>query len=170
MLHWFINFPEGLCGGYSGNFGFGLRTKSWNFGFWGGIPGTLDLDLGQKVGTLDFGGGGILGTSDLDLGQKVGTLDLGGYSRNFGFGLRTKSWNFGFLGGYSGNFGFGLRTKSWNFGFLGGYSRNFGFGLRTKSWNFGFWGGIPGTSDLDLGQKVGTLDFGGVFQELRIWT
>ena len=45
-----------------------------------GIPGTSDLDLGQKVGTLDFGRGrGIPGTSDLDLGQKVGTLDfLGG--------------------------------------------------------------------------------------------
>ena len=31
-------------------------------------------------------------------------------------------------------------------------------------------GDILGTLDLDLGQKVGTLDFGGVFWELRIWT
>ena len=61
-----------ILGGYSRNFGFGLRTKSWNFGFWGGIPGTMDLDLGQKK---------ILGTTDLDLGQKVGTLDFGGVFR-----------------------------------------------------------------------------------------
>ena len=85
-------------GGFFGNFGFGLRRKSWNFGFWGGILGTLDLDLGQKVGTLDFGGV-LLETLDLDLGEKVGNLVIfGGYSGNFGFGLRTKSWNFGFWG------------------------------------------------------------------------
>ena len=85
--------------------------------FWGGIPGTSDLDLGQKVRTSgNFG----------DLGQKVGTLDFWGGILGTSDLTRTKSWNFGFLGGYSGNFGFGLRTKSWNF--VG----NFGFG---------FWGG-----------------------------
>ena len=42
----------------------------------------------------------------------------------------------------------------WNFGFF--------FGLRKKSWKFGFQGGYSGTSDLDLGRKVGNLD-GGVF-------
>ena len=49
----------------------------------GGYSGTLDLDLGKKVGYLDFwDGGGYSGTLDLDLGKKVGNLDLGegGYS------------------------------------------------------------------------------------------
>ena len=88
----------------------------------GGYSGTLDLDLGKKVGNLDFWRGGILelriwtyekkleiwnfgmggysGTSDLDLGKKVGNLDFwdGGVFWNFGFGLRKKSWKFGFLG------------------------------------------------------------------------
>ena len=36
----------------------------------------------------------------LDLGEKVGNLDFwdGGVFCNFGFGLRKKSWKFGFLG------------------------------------------------------------------------
>ena len=72
--------------GYSRYFRFGLRKKSWNF---------------------EFGGGGIPGTSDLDLGKKVGTLDLGGYSGNFRFGLK-KSWNFGMGGGIPGNMKFVL--------------------------------------------------------------
>ena len=47
--------------------------------------------------------GGYSGTSDLDLGKKVGNLELGGVFWNFGFGLRKKSWKFGFEGGgYSG--------------------------------------------------------------------
>ena len=51
--------------------------------------------------------GGYSATSDLDLGKKVGNLDFwdGGVFCNFGFGLRKKSWKFGFLGwggGYSG--------------------------------------------------------------------
>ena len=79
--------------------------------FRGGIPGTLDLDLGQKVGTLDF---------------------LGGYSGNLGFGLRTKSWNFGFWGGIPGTSDLDLGQKVGTLD-LGGYSRNLGFGLRTKS-------------------------------------
>ena len=65
--------------------------------------------MGKKVGNLDFEFGlrekrGILGgysvTSDLDLGKKVGNLDFwdGGVFCNFGFGLREKSWKFGFLG------------------------------------------------------------------------
>ena len=51
--------------------------------------------------------GGYSGTSDLDLGKKLGNLDFwdGGVFWNFGFGLRKKSWKFGFFGmggGYSG--------------------------------------------------------------------
>ena len=38
------------------------------------------MDLGEKVGNLDFWDGG------------------GGVFWNFGFGLREKSWKFGFLG------------------------------------------------------------------------
>ena len=43
--------------------------------------------------------GGYSVTSDLDLGKKVGNLDfqdLGGVFCIFGFGLRKKSWKFGF--------------------------------------------------------------------------
>ena len=53
-------------GGVFCNFGFGLRKKSWKFGF------------------LGLGGGGYSATSDLALGKKVGNLDFlgfgGGYS------------------------------------------------------------------------------------------
>ena len=49
--------------------------------------------------------GGYSATSDLDLGKKVGNLDFFGWGGfcNFGFGLREKSWKFGFfwMGGYS---------------------------------------------------------------------
>ena len=44
-------------GGVFCNFGFGLREKSWKFGFLGGYSVTSDLDLGKKVGNLDLGGG-----------------------------------------------------------------------------------------------------------------
>ena len=64
---------------------------------WGGYSPTSDLDLGKKVGNLDLGGG-YSPTSYLDLGKKVGNLDLGGVFSNCGFGLRKKSWKFGFLG------------------------------------------------------------------------
>ena len=70
--------------------------------------------------------GGYSRTSDLDLGKKVGNLDFwdGGVFWNFGFGLREKSWKFGFLGGgVFWNFGFGLRKKKleiWIFGMGGG--------------------------------------------------
>ena len=50
-------------GGVFSNYRFGLRKKSWKFGFlgWGGYSPTSDLDLGKKVGNLDFwDGGGIL--------------------------------------------------------------------------------------------------------------
>ena len=47
----------------------------------GRYSATLDLDLGKKVGNLDFWDGGVF--------------------CNFGFGLRGKSRKFGFLGGYS---------------------------------------------------------------------
>ena len=65
-----------LDGGVFCNFGFGLREKSLKFGFlgWGGYSATSDLDLGKKVGNLDFwdgGDGGYSATSDLDLGKKV---------------------------------------------------------------------------------------------------
>ena len=44
--------------------------------------------------------GGYSGTSNLDLGKKVGNLDFwdGGLFWNFGFGLRGESWKFRFLG------------------------------------------------------------------------
>ena len=69
-------------GGVFCNFGFGLRGKSWKFGFlgWGVYSATSDLDLGKKVGNLDFWDGG------------------GGVFCNYGFGLREKSWKFGLLG------------------------------------------------------------------------
>ena len=126
----------------------------------GGYSPTSDLDLGKKVGNLDFFWGGYSPTSDLDLGKKVGNLD---------FILQLRGLRGG--GGVFSNFGFGLRKKSWKFGFLGGgVFSNFGFGLRKKSWKFGFWGGYSPTSDLDLGKKVGNLDFGGGILQLRIWT
>ena len=42
----------------SGTLGFGLRKKSWKFGFFGGwgILGPLDLDLGKKSWKFGFGG------------------------------------------------------------------------------------------------------------------
>ena len=77
----------------------------------GGYSATSDMDLGKKKSwkfcnlDLDFWkfgflGGGYSATSDLDLGKKVGNLDFwdGGVFCNFGFGLRKKSWKFGFLG------------------------------------------------------------------------
>ena len=44
----------------------------------GGYSATSDLDLGKKVGNLDFWdvGGGYSATLDLDLGKKVGNLDF----------------------------------------------------------------------------------------------
>ena len=103
--------------------------KSWKLGFVG-----------------FFLGGGYSETSDLDLGKKVGNLDFwdGG---DFGFGLREKSWKFAFLGwgGYSGTSDLDLGEKVGNLDFWdGGVFWNFGFGLREKSWKFGFlgWGGI----------------------------
>ena len=111
-----------ILGGYSGTFGFGFREKNWKFGFWGDILGPSDLDLGKKIGSLDFGGS-ILGPSDLDLGKKVGSLDLGGYSGTFGFGLREKSWKFGFLwGGILGPSDLDLQKKVGSLDFCGGYS------------------------------------------------
>ena len=66
--------------------------------------------------------GGYSVTSDLDLGKKVGNLDFGGVFCNFGFGLRKKVGNLDFVGGVFCNFGFGLRKKSWEFRLGGGYS------------------------------------------------
>ena len=52
----------GGVGGFFGNFGFGLRRKSWKLVIFGGGGSleTLDLDLGEKVGNWSFLGGGIL--------------------------------------------------------------------------------------------------------------
>ena len=44
-------------GGVFWNFGFGLRKKSWKFGFWGGVFWNFRFGLRKKVGNLDFGGG-----------------------------------------------------------------------------------------------------------------
>ena len=98
-----------------------------------------------------MGEGGYSGTSDLDLGKKVGNLDFwdggGGVFWNFGFGLREKSWKFGFWGGI-------LELRIWT------------WGKKLAIWIFGM-GGYSGTSDLDLGKKVGNLDFwdgGGILE------
>ena len=116
-------------GGGFWNFGFGLRKKSWKFGF---------LDLGKKVGNLDFWDGGVFWNFGFGLRKKkVGNLDLGG----------------GGMGGYSGTSDLDLGKKVANLDFWdGGVFWNFGFGLREKSWKFGF----------------GFL--GGGILELRIWT
>ena len=65
--------------------------------------------------------GGYSGTSDLDLGEKVGNLDFwdGGLFWNFGYGLRAKSWKFG-LGGYSGTSDLDLGEKVGNLDFWDG--------------------------------------------------
>ena len=67
-------------------------------------------------------GGGYSGTSDLDLGKKVGNWDFwdGGVFWNFGFGLRKKSWKFGFWGGYSGTSDLDLGKKVGNLDFWDG--------------------------------------------------
>ena len=67
LLHWFITFPEGVYGGKGGKHGTFLiwtygenKLEIWILG-WGGYSVTSDLDLGKKVGNLDFwDGGGIL--------------------------------------------------------------------------------------------------------------
>ena len=103
-------------------------------------------------------GGGILGPSDLDLGEKIGSLDWGGFW-DLRFGLRKKSWKFG-LGGYSGTLRFGLRGKIGSLDFGGGIlgPSDLDLGKKLEIW---IWGGILGPSDLDLGKKVGSLDFRG---------
>ena len=101
-------------GGYSATLDLDLGKKVGNLDFWdggeGGYSATTDLDLGKKDGKLDFWDGGDSATSDLDLGKKVGNLDFwdGGVFCNFGFGLREKSWKFGFLG-----WGGILQLRSW---------------------------------------------------------
>ena len=134
----------------------------------------------------------------MDLGKKVGNWDFwdGGVIRNFRFGLRKKSWKFGFLGwGMGGgvicNFGFGLRKKSWKLGFLGwggnlqlriwtwgkkfgnwdfwdgGVICNFGFGK--KVWKLGFLGGGV-ICNFGFGLREKSLEIGIFGMELRIWT
>ena len=71
-------------GGVFWNFGFGLRKKVGILNFWeGGYSGTLDLDLGEKIGNLDFWDGGVFWNFGFGLRKKVGNLDFsdgGGYS------------------------------------------------------------------------------------------
>ena len=90
---------------------------------WAGYSVTSDLDLGKKVENLDFGGGYSV-TSDLDLGKKVENLDFrgGGYSvtSDLDLGKKLEIWISWGGGGVFCNFGFGLREKSWKFGFSGG--------------------------------------------------
>ena len=101
----------------------GKKLEIWIFRGGGGYSVTSDLDLGKKVGNLDFRGGGYSVTLDLDLGKKVGNLDFwgGGYSVTLDLDLRKKVENLDFWGGEGVfcNFGFGLRGKSWKFGFSG---------------------------------------------------
>ena len=98
-------------------------------------------DLGEKLVIWILGGYSV--TSDLDLGKKVGNLDFrGGVFCNFGFGLREKSWKFGFWGGYSVTSDLDLGKKVGNLDFRGG-------------------GGYSVTSDLDLGKRLEIWIFGG---------
>ena len=137
MLHSSITFPFypdlgknlgnlGIGGGGWGvfcNFGFGLREKSWKFGFsgGGGYSVTSDLDLGKKVKNLDFFGGGVFCNLGFGLREKVGNLDFGGVFCNFGFGLREKVGNLDFWGGgYSVTWDLDLGKKVENLDFLGG--------------------------------------------------
>ena len=96
---------------------------------------------------MDFRDGGDSATLDLDLGKKVGNLDFwdgGGVFCNFGFGLREKSRKFGFLGwgGESATSDLDLGKKVGNLDFWdGGVFCNFGFGLREKVGNLEFWDG-----------------------------
>ena len=90
-------------GGYSvtSDLDLGKKLEIWIFG--GGYSVTSDLDLRKIVENLDFrgGGGGYSVTLDLDLRKKVENLDFWGGEGvfcNFGFGLRGKSWKFGFSG------------------------------------------------------------------------
>ena len=90
-----------ILGGVFCNFGFGLR--------------------GKRLEIWDLKKGGYSVTSDLDLGKKVGNLDFGGVFCNFGFGLREKSWKFGFSGGgYSVTSDLDLGKKVGNLDFRGG--------------------------------------------------
>ena len=65
-------------------------------------------------------GGWYSVTSDLDLGKKLEIWIAGGVFCNFGFGLREKSWKFGFLGGYSVTSDLDLGKKVGNLDFWGG--------------------------------------------------
>ena len=58
-----------ILGGYSGTSDLDLGKKIGSLD-WGGYSGTLRFGLRGKIGSLDFGGG-ILGPSDLDLGGKL---------------------------------------------------------------------------------------------------
>ena len=93
----------------------------------------------------------------MDLGQKVGTLDFGGVFR---FGLRTKSWNFGFWEGIPGTSDLDLGQRVGTLDFGGGipvtsYLDSLTFfilgGILVTSYldslTFFIWGGILGSSD-----------------------
>ena len=57
----------------------------------GGYSATSDLDLGKKIGNLDFWDGGVFCNFGFGLREKVGNLDLGGYSATSDLDL-GKSW------------------------------------------------------------------------------
>ena len=124
----------------------------WIFGRGRGYSGTSDLNLGKKVGNLDFWDGGR------------------GVFLNFGFGLRKKSWKFGFWGGYSGtsDLDLGKKLEIW---ILGGYSGTSDLDLGKKVGNLDFWDwGVFWNFGFGLRKKkIGNLDWGGIL-ELRIWT
>ena len=93
---------------------------------------------------------------------------MGGYSVSSDLDLGKKSWKFGF----SRIWGVILYLRIWTsekkleiwIFKMGAVFCIFRFELRKKSWKFGFsgFGGYSVSSDLDLGKKVGNLDF-------RIW-
>ena len=54
----------------------GKKVGNLDWGNGGGVFWNFGFGLRKKVGNLDWGG--YSGTSDLDLGKKVGNLDWGG--------------------------------------------------------------------------------------------
>ena len=68
-------------GGYSGTSDLDLGKKVGNLDFWDGEGGILELRISTwekklEIWIFGMGGGGYSGTLDLDLGKKVGNLDF----------------------------------------------------------------------------------------------
>ena len=93
-----------------------------NFKFWGGI-----LKLSELDSLSNFTRGGILKLSELD---SLSNFTRGGHSEAIRTGLPAK------FGGVFWNFGFGLREKSWEFGWGGGWGGilNFRIGVFCRIW------------------------------------